>query len=289
MPHLLPANLRGQALPLLSLAAHHPSHPHLVICGTELASGSESHLVYYDTRNSTSPLYVHSSTHSDDIVQLRYLPPTRSFAPTTASSSSSPSPELLLLSASTDGLLALTNPLEEDEDEAFYGAEGGLGGSVARMGTYWAPPAAKSGDSSGTRPSLRVWARSDMDTFATFDVARGKESGEVELQHRPGTAASASEGVWPGDTFRGRSMRISGGAESGAVRNENSAVGDGADDGDVDYAAADQDPAVENACRQRKGKLSTDYLVDACPTLGLGIGGGAGAEGDPAVVAGNNK
>lgn len=299
----LSVNLRGQALPLTSLAAYHPQHPHLLICGTELASGSEAHLVYYDTRNPSSPLYVHSSTHSDDITQLRFLPPTRSFAPPGAAPSSDAStPDLLLLSASTDGLLALTNPLEEDEDEAFYGAAGELGGSVARMGTYWAPPSLASGSTKSKQYNLRVWARSDMDTFATFDVGRGQETGEVELQHRPvaSTAGAispgATDGVWPGETFRGRSLRLRGQVGDGAkkgrssgVRDQSATVGEGADDGDADDAGAEESygPVAAAAIKKRRGRVETDYLVDVCPTLGLGMTNSG--HGEPAMVVGSNR
>lgn len=178
------ANLRGRALPLLSLAVHEPSN--LLVTGTELVS-SESHLVFYDTRSPSTPLYTHSTTHSDDITSLSFLPPTSSYASALPSGASSenPTPGVLLLSGSTDGLLALTNPKEPDEEEAFYGAEG-LDGSVAKAGWYRAlvdePDKKKKRKSGmgGKRQGLKVWGRSDMDSVGTWEMGRG-ETGDIEV------------------------------------------------------------------------------------------------------------
>jgi hypothetical protein len=175
-----PAGIRGRGLPLLSLAVHEPSN--LLVTGTEVVS-SESHLIFYDTRSPTNPLYTHSTTHSDDITSLTFLPPTTSYAsPLPPSSTSSlPTPGLLLLSSSTDGLLALTNPKESDEEEAFYGAEG-LDGSVAKAGWYRSTvdDHDKKGKKKGKRQGLKVWGRSDMDSVGTWEMGRG-ESGDIEV------------------------------------------------------------------------------------------------------------
>ena len=177
---LLAANIRGRGLPLLSLAVHEPSN--LLVAGTELVS-SESHLLFYDTRSPSEPLYTHSTTHSDDITSLTFLPPTSSYAAPLPKESSSelPTPPLLLLSGSTDGLLALTNPKESDEEEAFYGAEG-LDGSVAKAGWYRAmvdEPDKKRRRGAGKRQGLKVWGRSDMDSVGTWEMGRG-ETGDIE-------------------------------------------------------------------------------------------------------------
>jgi len=90
---------------------------HLVVAGTELG-GDEPFILYWycllwlysqvydipkslrDPRQPIAPLYTHSSTHSDDIKTISFHPVV-----------SSP----LILSGSSDDLLAISNP---DEDEA---------------------------------------------------------------------------------------------------------------------------------------------------------------------------
>jgi hypothetical protein len=134
-----------------------------------------------DIRNSSSPLYTHSSTHSDDITNLQFLPTTSTFLPSLSptATSTNPTPPLLLLSASTDGLVALTNPKESDEEEAFYGAEA-LNGSVAKAGWYWADI----GTGKQRRRGVKVWARSDMDSVGTWSLGRGEEGdAQVRLSH----------------------------------------------------------------------------------------------------------
>ncbi|ORX39317.1 WD40-repeat-containing domain protein [Kockovaella imperatae] len=150
-------------LPITALAVSERGH--LVIAGTELLS-AEAHIVFWDTRNTKDALYRHSSTHSDDITHLSLLPSTSTYL---ASSGSSPSP--LLLSASTDGLVALSNVKESDEDEAVV-AEENWGQSIAAAGAY---------PVHGSK-SMGVWARSDMDGISTWQIGIGEE-GEVELQN----------------------------------------------------------------------------------------------------------
>ncbi|KAG8953689.1 hypothetical protein FRC04_001893 [Tulasnella sp. 424] len=119
------------------------------IDGSFLATGTESNssgasIIFWDTRNPRTPLYQHESTHSDDITTLR-------FKPTSAPSSNE---HAILLSASTDGLICLSNAREQDEDEAGLHV-GNWGKSVSRCD--WMQ------DGSG------VWSASDMETFATWD------------------------------------------------------------------------------------------------------------------------
>jgi hypothetical protein len=83
-------------------------------------------------------------------------------------------------------LVALTNPKEADEEEAFYGAEG-LDGSVAKAGWYRAsvdePDKKKKRKNGGKRQGLKVWGRSDMDSVGTWEMGRG-ETGDIEVSIR---------------------------------------------------------------------------------------------------------
>lgn len=85
-------------------------------------------------------------------------------------------PDRLLLSTSTDGLVALTNMKETDEDEAVV-AEENWGVSIAAAGAY----AHKGG--------AKVWARSDMDQVAVWDITRGQD-GELEVGLCPKASAA---------------------------------------------------------------------------------------------------
>ena len=93
---------------------------HLVVAGTELGDDDPFILYWYrllwhysqvydipkslmDPRQPIAPLYKHSSTHSGDVTTVSSHPAV-----------SSP----LILSGSSDGLLAISNPTETDEDEA---------------------------------------------------------------------------------------------------------------------------------------------------------------------------
>ncbi|KAI0031688.1 WD40 repeat-like protein [Vararia minispora EC-137] len=112
-----------------------------IAAGTELKS-DEAQIVYWDPRKPAAPLRAHSSTHSDDITTLHYLRGT-----------SGPS---ILLSASSDGLLSISNADEEDEDEA-----------VIRVGN-WGCSIAQAGWMSTSSAPPRVWAASDMETFSIW-------------------------------------------------------------------------------------------------------------------------
>ncbi len=142
-----------------------------------------------DHRKLVSPLYTHSQTHSDDITSLTFLPPTSTLSlprsdtvldpgPLTVTepeqNGSPPLPPRFLLSGSTDGTAALSHPGEADEDEAQWaaeGLEGGVGGSVARAG-WW----------QRREGGVGLWARSDMNGYGSWRMARGEEGVEVRLE-----------------------------------------------------------------------------------------------------------
>ncbi|WWC63868.1 uncharacterized protein I303_106473 [Kwoniella dejecticola CBS 10117] len=171
-----------KAVPVTALAIS--ERDHLVIGGTELLS-SEAHIIYWDDRHPSKPLYLHSSTHSDDITHLSLLPPTPSFArPSPSSSSGVPFPDKLLLSASTDGLIALSNPKDLDEDEAVIATEN-WNQSIADSKAYL------------HKGKMKVCARSDMDLVSTWDIGLGAE-GELELH---------SQVEYPSSSFRFKSFK----------------------------------------------------------------------------------
>lgn len=180
----------------------------LVVGGTEVVS-SEAHILFWDPRNPSAPAYRHSSTHSDEITHLSFLP---------SLSFSSPNvPAKLLLSGSVDGCVALSNAAEHDEDEAVQ-AEENWNASIAGAGAY------------ACHDGMRVWARSDMDTLAGWDVRVGAEGLEF------GTL-----GEVPSSQFKARSLA------------------------------------------GPSGPLSTEYLITAAPSLGVG------RTGAPVVAAGTNE
>jgi hypothetical protein len=138
-------------LPVTALAVSETGN--LVVGGTEVVS-SEAHILFWDPRNPSAPAYRHSSTHSDEVTHLSFLP--------ASSFSSSSVPAKLLLSGSVDGCVALSNAAEHDEDEAVQ-AEENWNASIAGAGAY------------GWSGGMRVWARSDMDTLAGWGVRVGEE------------------------------------------------------------------------------------------------------------------
>jgi WD40 repeat protein len=91
-----------------------------------------------DRRNPSAPIRIHTSTHSEDINLLAFHP----------------SDPKLLLSGSADGLLSISNALEDDEDEAVAHV-GNWGCSVSRAG--WGPA------------GKDIWSHSDMETLATWN------------------------------------------------------------------------------------------------------------------------
>ncbi|OWT38711.1 hypothetical protein C362_03679 [Cryptococcus neoformans Bt1] len=159
-------------LPVTALATS--ANDNLVIGGTELVS-SEAHILFWDPRNSSAPLYTHSSTHSDDITHLSLLRSSSTFLPPSHNSEIK-TPSTLLLSASTDGLVALSDMKESDEEEALV-AEENWGQSIADAGGYM------------HKGKMSVWARSDMDEMCLWGVGRGNV-GEIELQDHKHYASS---------------------------------------------------------------------------------------------------
>lgn len=158
MPCPLTAAHIRKPLPVTALAVAE----NLVIGGTEAVS-SEAHILFWDSRNASTPAYRHSSTHSDEITHLSVLPPTSTFA----SSCTRKLPSTLLLSGSVDGCVALSDLYEADEDEAVQ-AEENWNASIAGAGAY------------ACEGGIRVWARSDMDTMAGWGVGTGAE-GDLEV------------------------------------------------------------------------------------------------------------
>ena len=107
---------------------------HTIAAGTAL-TGEDASIHFWDARRPTVPIFSHTSTHSDDITSLHFHP--------TISDR--------LLSASSDGLLSITNTVEQDEDEAVEHVAN-WGCSVAQTGWY----------------HDGVWAASDMETFSLW-------------------------------------------------------------------------------------------------------------------------
>lgn len=107
---------------------------HTIATGTVL-KGEDASIHFWDARKPTAPIFSHTSTHSDDITCLHFHPtvPDR------------------LLSASSDGLLSITNAAEQDEDEAVEHV-GNWGCSIAQTGWH----------------HDGVWAASDMETFSLW-------------------------------------------------------------------------------------------------------------------------
>ncbi|WVR08938.1 hypothetical protein IAU60_005997 [Kwoniella sp. DSM 27419] len=208
-------------LPVTALAVS--ERDHLVIGGTELLS-SEAHILFWDNRNPSQPAYSHSSTHSDDITHLSVLPTTSTFMSTSGASGSTPLPDKLLLSSSTDGLVALSNLKETDEDEAVLAAEN-WGQSVADARAYL------------HKGWMKVWARSDMDAVAVWDVGKGPGD-ELELQNFI---------EHPSESFKFKTFAP---PTHGAT---------------VTQTAAEE--------REAKAKLRSDYLIDVCPSLGVSKAG----------------
>jgi hypothetical protein len=163
-------------------------------------------------------MYSHTSTHSDDLTHLSLLPSTSSFL---SGSSSNPLPSRLLLSTSTDGLVALSNPQESDEEEAVLAAEN-WGQSIADAGAY------------AHKGKMKVWARSDMDGVATWDIGKGEED-ELQLQDfmENGT-----------EVYRGKT-----------------------------FAHSPRGPAVVRSAEEERedkaGVFHSEYLIDVVPSLGV--------------------
>jgi len=126
--------------PLISFACS--ANGYLIATGCE-CQNEEAPILYWDTRSPLQPIRKHSETHSDDITNLAFLYHQEAEQ---------------LLSSSTDGLLSLSNPLEDDEDESVI--------SVANWGTS----ISKMGFLQGEGRNQYIWSGSDMETFSTWSL-----------------------------------------------------------------------------------------------------------------------
>ncbi|UZJ54760.1 hypothetical protein CBS101457_004080 [Exobasidium rhododendri] len=150
------ASLAGPSrAPYLSLAAR----DNLVAAGTEL-QGVDAAIDIWDLRKASKPVMSYVEAHSDDITSL-------SFHPTIPS---------VLLSASSDSLVAVSDVRKTDEDDSVLGVIN-TGSSVARIG--W-------GGSSAIRPRAELegedilssdlpaigafWSVSDMQTIGIWEA-----------------------------------------------------------------------------------------------------------------------
>ncbi|BEI81052.1 hypothetical protein CcaverHIS002_0202120 [Cutaneotrichosporon cavernicola] len=139
-------------LPITALATHDLDN--LVIAGT----GSDSLIIFWDTRNTSEPAYT-QATHGDDVTHLSLLPPTAKWT-----AKPEPLPSQLLLSGSKDGTVALSDlrlPGGEEGDAALVAAA--EWGAVEAAGAYeW-------------KGGMRVWARGDG--VAGWNIVEGEEGG----------------------------------------------------------------------------------------------------------------
>ncbi|VDC06271.1 unnamed protein product [Peniophora sp. CBMAI 1063] len=132
--------MRQAGAPRALLCADAAPDGMLIAAGAEL-KGDDAPILYWDHRSPAAPLRSHASTHSDDVTALHF--------------SRSQGTARQVLSASSDGLLSLSNADEEDEDEAVVHV-GNWGCSVAQA--EWMP----NGEG--------AWASSDMETFSTWSA-----------------------------------------------------------------------------------------------------------------------
>ncbi|KAJ8585412.1 WD40 repeat-like protein [Rhizopogon salebrosus TDB-379] len=131
----------GRSRNLLSCDASHDGLT--VAAGTDLQK-EDAFILYWDPRKPAVPLRVHGSTHSDDITAVHFL-----------KNSTSPTSGQIILSASSDGLVSMSNSAEDDEDEAVLNV-GSWGCSISQAGWVHGSTA------------TRVWAASDMETFSCW-------------------------------------------------------------------------------------------------------------------------
>ncbi|KAG8961522.1 hypothetical protein FRC03_005287 [Tulasnella sp. 419] len=137
----------------------------LLATGTEL-KGDGAPILFWDIRKPKEPLYIHAMTHSDDVTVLEF-------------SSAANSNQELLLSGSSDGLLSISSPREQDEEEA-VSQVGNWRCSVSKCG--WA------GQDSAGQPL--VWSVSDMESFATWNHQMELLDNYVDLR------LAKLEGTW---------------------------------------------------------------------------------------------
>jgi hypothetical protein len=116
--------------------------------------------------------------------------------------------------------VALSNPLESDEDEAVLSAEN-WGQSIAKSGTY------------SHNGKMRVWARSDMDGVAMWEVSMGEE--DLELQNFQ---------EHPIETFREKRY-------------------------DPPVGSAMVSRTAEEERIAKSSQITANYLIDVTPSLGV--------------------
>ncbi|KAF9078838.1 WD40-repeat-containing domain protein [Rhodocollybia butyracea] len=124
----------GKSQPLLAFDVSPDGYS--VAAGTEL-QGDDALVLFWDPRQPAAPLRSHSCTHSDDITVVQFAPGRPG----------------MLLTASSDGLISLSNAEEPDEDEAVV-TVGNWGCSISQAG--W------------MQDGSQIWAASDMETFSTW-------------------------------------------------------------------------------------------------------------------------
>jgi hypothetical protein len=263
--------------------SHAPSRPALLSYHSTVHSSlfppSRQH-TNRDVRQPNQPIYTHSQTHSDDITHLSFLPPTSrlSLPLTSDTTTSTPLPPLLLLSSSTDGLVALSDAKENDEDEACWATEG-LDGSVAKCGWY-----AVGAADVGAGMSVNVWARSDMDSLGTWSLARGEEGFEVGCFPRPlprfVTHSSPyrqliNPRLHPTNLVKPLHVSTTTGTTSSSLVPAIS-----------DSQSLDPHPtttADEERQAKKRRVVEVEYVVDVCPSLGVA------RDGVGMVACGNNE
>ncbi|CAE6457248.1 unnamed protein product [Rhizoctonia solani] len=130
-------------------------------------------IIFWDVRNPTTPKWIHTSTHSDDITQLEFHPIL-----------GNGSPGGLLLSSSADGLLTVTSADEPNEDEAVLSV-GNWNTSIARVGWTVRREEILAND----QMNFKIWAASDMQTLSVWSEELGIEHdyGDLRRTKIPGT------------------------------------------------------------------------------------------------------
>ncbi|CEL59797.1 WD repeat-containing protein 89 OS=Rattus norvegicus GN=Wdr89 PE=2 SV=1 [Rhizoctonia solani AG-1 IB] len=130
-------------------------------------------IIFWDVRNPTTPKWIHTSTHSDDITQLEFHPMLGNGGPGG-----------LLLSSSADGLLAITSADEPNEDDAVLSV-GNWNTSVARVGWTVRREEILANDPM----NFKIWAASDMQTLSVWSEELGIEHdyGDLRRTKIPGS------------------------------------------------------------------------------------------------------
>ncbi|KAJ1308906.1 hypothetical protein OPQ81_004591 [Rhizoctonia solani] len=171
----------GQSRPLASFAVSPDGWT--IAAGAELGVDplapvpSEAELdapiIFWDVRNPTTPKWIHTSTHSDDITQLEFHPTLGNGIPGGR-----------LLSSSADGLLAITSADEPNEDEAVVYV-GNWNTSIARVGWTVRREEILAGD----QMNFKIWAASDMQTLSVWsdELALEHDYGDLRRTKIPGT------------------------------------------------------------------------------------------------------